>query len=179
MKRMPGAVLGVFVIAVAAWGGVVAFVGPTFDFEIGSTTRAWVWTQSHWTLHLTPAIVGIVGGLLIMFSAGRGGRVAGALLALLSGVWFVIGPTLEPLWQNGGTTTSGTDGVTGSQTVRVLEGIGYHYGTGVVLMLLGMLTLVFLPAPPAAEPAPSPTGEDQPRETEAETEVRQGEPSPA
>jgi hypothetical protein len=176
---MPGAVIGVLVIGVAAWGGIVPFVGPTFDFDMGGTTRAWVWTQSHWTLHLTPAVVGIVGGLLIMFTHGRAGRVAGALLTILAGVWFVIGPTLAPLWQHSGITTGGSVGPTGTRTVRVLEGIGYHYGTGVVLMLLGTMALAFLPSRTAVEPAPLPAVEDQPQETEAETEVREGQPSPA
>jgi hypothetical protein len=61
----------------------------------------------------------------------------------------------------------------------VLEGIGYHYGTGVVLMLLGTVALAFLPSRTAVEPAPLPAVEDQPQETEAETEVREGQPSPA
>jgi hypothetical protein len=89
----------------------------------------------------------------------------------------VIGPTVEPLWQHGSITAGSTIGVTGSRTVRVLEGIGYHYGTGVVLMLLGTISLAFLPTRAAVEPGPVRVGEDQPRETEAETEVRQ--PSPA
>jgi hypothetical protein len=174
MKRM----LGIVVIAVSAWGGIVAFVGPTFDFETGTTTKAWAWTQSHWTLLLAPAVVGVVGGLLMVFLGGRGGMLAGGLLTLLAGVWIVIGPTLAPLWQHGGVTTSGSDGVTGSRTVRVLEGVGYHYGTGVVLMLLGTLALALRPAVVPAEPEPLVVlHEEEP--VEAPTEVRQSEPSPA
>jgi len=60
------------VIGVSVWGGLVAFVGPTFDFDTGTTTRAWMWTQSHWTLGVAPAALGILGGLMIAMP----GRVA-------------------------------------------------------------------------------------------------------
>jgi len=156
-------ILGGLVIGVSIWGGLVPYVGPTFDFDMGSTTKAWMWTQSHWTLHLAPAVVGIVGGLLMLLPGRLATRRIGSILALVAGGWFVLGPTLAPLWQHGGVTTSGSDGVTGSRTVRVLEGVGYHNGTGVTLMLLGAIALGLLaaPAPAPAETEPSPTpGED-------------------
>jgi hypothetical protein len=162
MRRTTGIIdaAALLVIAVAGWGGLVEFLGPRFDFDIATTRKAWVWTQSHWTLGLAPAVVGMVGGLLILL----GGRVAvqrlGAALALIAGAWFVIGPTVEPLWQHGGITTSGSDGVTQSRTIRVLEGVGYHYGTGTALMLLGAFVLGLLATvtivyaePPAEAPA--------------------------
>ena len=174
MRRIRGAkVVGVLVIAVSIWGGLVPYLGPTFDFDMGSTTRSWRWTQSHWTLHLAPAVVGIVGGLLLLLAGRLAARRVGAVLALVAGGWFVLGPTLAPLWQHGGVTTSGSDGVTGSRTVRVLEGVGYHNGTGVVLMLLGALALGLLGAAPvtaraASDPSATP-----------ETETRISSPQPA
>jgi len=176
VRRVPGTkILGVLVIAVSAWGGIVPFVGPTFDFDMGSTTRAWVWTQSHWTLHLAPAVLGIVAGLMLELPDSRAAKRTGAFLALVAGGWFVLGPTLAPLWQHGGTTTSGSDGVTGSRTVRVLEGVGYHNGTGVALMLLGAMALWLLAAAPAAVP----TEETQPSpSTDEDTRVRPRMPAP-
>jgi hypothetical protein len=171
MRRSLGA-LGVLVIAVSAWGGIVAYVGPTFDFDTGSTTTAWVWTQSHWTLMLTAGVVGIVGGILMMAPVGVAVARLGAALALVAGGWFVLGPTLAPLWQHGGITTSGSDGVSGSRTQRVLEGVGYHYGTGTVLMLLGALALVLLASVPAVvtEPVPDDVGETQVTSTRLDSE---------
>jgi hypothetical protein len=167
-------IVGVLVIAVSAWGGIVPFVGPTFDFDMGSTTGSWVWTQSHWTLHLAPAVLGIVAGLMLLLPDSAAAKRAGAVLALIAGGWFVLGPTLAPLWQHGGITTSGSDGATGSRTQRVLEGVGYHNGTGVVLMLLAASAAWLLAATPAAppvEPEPSPgAGED--------TRVRPRQPAP-
>jgi hypothetical protein len=175
MRRI-SAGLGALVVAVSVWGAIVAFVGPTFDFDTGSTTKAWVWTQSHWTLLLVAGLVGIVGGILMMLPGRTVARV-GASLALLAGVWFVLGPTLAPLWQHGGITTSGSDGVSGSRTVRVLEGIGYHYGTGVVLMLLGALALIVLAAVPAAAAEPAPV-DDAGEAEEPQTRVDSGRLTP-
>ena len=67
MRQAAGTkIVGILVIAVSAWGGIVPFVGPTFDFNMGSTTKAWVWTESHWTLHLVPAVLGIAAGLRLL-----------------------------------------------------------------------------------------------------------------
>ena len=162
MRRSLG-LLGVLVVAVSAWGGIVAYIGPTFDFDTGSTTNAWIWSQSHWTLMLTAGAVGIVGGVLLMLPVGLAAARLGAVLALIAGGWFVLGPTLAPLWQHAGVTTSGSDGVTGSRTERVLEGIGYHYGTGTVLMLLGAFALGLLAAVPAVAPATVPEHADETR----------------
>jgi hypothetical protein len=180
MRRVTRAleVLGILVAGVAAWGGIVAYVGPTFNFDIGTTTRAWVWTQSHWTLSLAPAILGIVGGVMIATTGRLVLERLGAAFALIAGAWFVLGPTLAPLWQHGGITTSGSDGVTQSRAIRVLEGVGYHYGTGTVLMLLGALALGLLATAPAPAPVPAGTAA---RTTEPEPErwTRTGTPSHA
>src|SRR5262249_62359990 len=114
-------------IAISIWGGIVPYVGPTFDFDMGTTTKAWGWTQSHWTLHLAPAVLGIVAGLLILLPTRLAIRRVGAFLALVAGGWFLVGPTVRPLWQHGGITTSGSHGVTGSRTGRVLRGAGFPH----------------------------------------------------
>ena len=167
--------VGVLVVGVSAWGGIVPFVGPTFDFDMGSTTSAWVWTQSHWTLHLAPAVLGIVAGLMLLLPDSAAAKRAGAFLAFVAGGWFVLGPTLAPLWQHGGITTSGSDGVTGTRTVRVLEGVGYHNGTGVALMLLAAVALWLL----AATRAVAATTEPEPTSaTDEDTRVRPRMPAP-
>lgn len=86
----------------------------------------------------------------------------GALLAVIGGVWFVIGPSLRRLWAGGGMGMhSMMSGMTsGSSAKQALEAIGYHYGTGAAITLLASLGLGLLlasrraPAPAAAaEPA--------------------------
>jgi hypothetical protein len=179
VRRAAGTkILGVVVIAVSVWGGIVPFVGPTFDFDMGSTTRSWVWTQSHWTLHLAPAVLGIAAGLMLLLPDSAAAKRTGAFLTLVAGGWFVLGPTLAPLWQHGGVTTSGSDGVTGSRTQRVLEGVGYHNGTGVTLMLLGAVTLWLCAAAPAAAPPTEPEPEPSQATTDEDTRVRPHQPAP-
>ena len=143
-------VTGLLLMLVAAWGGIVAFVGPTFDFDMGDTTRAWVWNENHWTLHAAPGVVGVVGGLLLAIGTPWALGRLGALLALASGVWFVLGPTLEPLWHSSGAGTSGLVGPNGTTLHRVLEAIGYHYGTGVVMVMLASFALGLLAFAPRA-----------------------------
>jgi hypothetical protein len=158
------------VIAVAAWGGLVEYLGPRFDFDAATTTRAWVWTQSHQTLGLAPAAVGMLGGALILVGGRPAMKRLGAALALVAGAWFVIGPTVEPLWQHGGITTSGSDGVTQSRTIRVLEGVGYHYGTGTALLLLAAFALGILATSTVVTEAPA--GATAVTEAEQPTRVR-------
>jgi hypothetical protein len=150
--------LGLLLIGVAAWGGVVAFVGPSFGFRLGNTTAAWVWNESHATLHFAPGVAGLIGGLLMLIATTRAMERVGGVLALTSGAWFLIGPSLEPLWHSGATTA--TLGSSGSTTMRVLEGIGYQYGTGAVMVALAAFALGLLaPGPVAARATtPAPTG---------------------
>jgi len=157
--------LGLLAAAVAAWGGIVAFVGPSFNFELGDTHEAWVWNKSHAIMHFAPGVAGVVGGLLLLAAVPWALGRLGALLALAAGVWFVIAPTLEPLWGTSGGGTSALYGSSGSTTMRVLEGIGYHYGTGVVLILLSSLALGLLALAPRTVVAAGP-------ETEAVAEQR-------
>lgn len=146
-SRLVSRGIGVLLVAIAAWGGVVAFVGPSFDFTVGNAMRSWVWNQSHATLSFAPGLAGVVGGLLMVAALRPGMARLGALLALIAGTWFVIGPTLDPLWHRGGVDAAGT---TGSTTMRVLEGIGYHYGTGIAIVLLSAFALGLLAITPEA-----------------------------
>jgi len=75
----------VLLVCVGAWGGVVAFVGPTFSFETGATTTAWVWNQTHATLYLAPGVAAMVGGLLLIGASGWASERLGAFLALIGG----------------------------------------------------------------------------------------------
>src|SRR5437763_16967192 len=102
--------MGFLVMLVAAWGGIVAFVGPSFNYEIAGTHDPWVWNRSHAILHVAPGAVGVVGGMLMLSAIPWALERLGAMLALAAGVWFVIGPTLEPLWGAHGASTAALDG---------------------------------------------------------------------
>lgn len=155
--------LGLLVALVAAWGGIVAFAGPSFHFYMGNTA-AWTWTESRATLHFAPAIAGILGGLLLLIGATRPIQQLGSLLGITAGIWFVIGPSLEPLWTSSGGGSMGMGGTMAmggshmqSKTMQALEAIGYHYGTGVVLATLAAIALGLLVAAPALLATGEPT----------------------
>jgi hypothetical protein len=149
--------IGLLLIPIAAWGGIVAFVGPSFNYEIAGTHDSWVWNRSHALLHFAPGLAGVIGGLLMLSAVPWALERLGALLALTAGVWFVIGPTLEPLWGAHGVSTAALDGPSGSTTLRVLEGIGYHYGTGAVMVILAGFALGLLALAPKTVAATAPT----------------------
>ena len=162
--RASARALGLLVALVAAWGGIVAYAGPSFHFYMGNTA-AWAWTESRATLHFAPAIAGILGGLLLLIGRTRPMQQLGSLLGITAGIWFVIGPSLEPLWtsSSGGSMAMGHMGAsTGmgahmqSKTMQALEAIGYHYGTGVVLATLAALALGLLAAASAVAAAGEP-----------------------
>jgi hypothetical protein len=154
----PGAYgVGFFMMCVAAWGGVVAFAGPSFDFVIEPTTKSWVWNEAHATLYVAPAVAGVVGALLVLGGPTYAVQRLGALLGVASGIWFVIGPSVEPLWHSS-SIAAATVGPSGSTTMRVLEAIGYHFGTGVVMAALAAFALGLCTPPSPDLPRPATSG---------------------
>jgi hypothetical protein len=157
--RASARALGLLVALVAAWGGIVAYAGPSFHFYMGNTA-AWSWTQSRATLHFAPAIAGILGGLLLLIGRRRSMQQLGSLLGITAGIWFVIGPSLEPLWTSSSGGMGGSMAMGGmhmqSKTMQALEAVGYHYGTGAVLATLAALALGLLVAAPAVVAAGEP-----------------------
>ena len=175
-------VVGVMIALVAAWGGIVAYVGPSFGFS-GDGSAAWRWTSSHLFLALLPGILGLVAGLLLIcvapLTAGGRGRIDLVLLGgatVIAGAWFAIGPWAWPVLRSVGPYFV----VASPFRVLTFE-LGYAVGPGLVLMAGGGFvigwaarhrpdaaaavasgpvppTLVAVPAPGVAAPpvAPSP-----------------------
>lgn len=118
-------------LVLGLWGALVPFVGPSFGYSMGGG-QAWTWSESHLTLHLLPGIAAVLGaGLLIR--GRRASQMSGALLAVVGGLWFVIGPTPHPLWAG---ESMGGMSMGGSATSSTLEGLGYHYGTGALIAVV-------------------------------------------
>lgn len=62
--RAPGlSLLGLLVVLLGAWGGIIAFVGPTFGYR-ASKSGSFAWTAPHVFLYLVPGAVAIAFGLL-------------------------------------------------------------------------------------------------------------------
>lgn len=75
---------GFLLILLGAWGALIPFVGPFFDFAF-SPDRAWTWTEARGWLQVLPGAVAVVGGLLLLVSRNRATAMFGAWLAVLAG----------------------------------------------------------------------------------------------
>ena len=98
---------GLVAVLVSAWGGIVAFVGPLFDYS-GDGSGAWQWNLPHTVLALLPGVAGVLLGLFVMaqsrgVTVGRGrlSLAAAGMLLMVCGAWFAVGPLAWPVISNG------------------------------------------------------------------------------
>jgi hypothetical protein len=157
IKRRRGAPAGALLILLGLWGGLVPFVGPYFNYQIG-TTSTWDWSSDRLLLSVLPAAAAVLGGLILLAGGRRLSASFGALLALAGGLWFIGGPVVSELWNNG---TLATGQALGSDTRRVLEWIGFYYGTGAAITLLSSYALGFLAALPIREEVATPVADER------------------
>jgi hypothetical protein len=167
IPRTRGAVTGALLIVLGAWGALIPFVGPSFDFVIGND-RAWDFTAGRFWLSLLPGATVVCGGLLLVLSRTRASALLGAWLAMAGGAWFVVGGQLSALW-NGGTSQAGE--ALGGTARRVAEQLAYFDGLGALIVALGAIAFGRLAvrsvrdAEWEEEIAPAGPAEDQARRT--------------
>src|SRR4051794_39290127 len=140
IPRTRGAISGLLVAVLGAWGAIVPFIGPSFNLTIGPDATFHM-TNGRLFLSLIPGVVAVLGGLLLAFSAHRARAVLGAQLALAAGVWFVIGPVLSQLWSTAPGALGQAGFAAGDESRRVLEAIAYFYGVGAAITALSALAL--------------------------------------
>lgn len=169
MPRSRGAFSGLLLVLLGAWGALIPFVGPYFDFAYTPNT-AWAWTAARGWLEVFPGIVTVLGGLLLISSTNRATAMLGGWLAVLGGAWFVVGRALAAPLRLGdiGHPVASTDGR------RALLEIAYFSGLGALIVFLGggVLALVsvrlardvepYAVSPTPAEPAAAPAAPVEP-----------------
>jgi hypothetical protein len=135
--RSTGAISGLLITLLGAWGALIPFVGPYFDYSFG-VNQTWHYTVDRLWLDILPGAVAVTGGLLMLASAKRATLMAGALLSLIAGTWFVLGPPVSLTWESG----AGPIGrpLFGS-TRQMLELVGYFYGLGALIVALSAFSL--------------------------------------
>ncbi len=122
------AVAGVLIVLLGAFGLIIPFVGPLFDFGMGPEP-AWVITTSRLIRHVIPGVAIILGGLMLL-SGGRASRGVGTALAFLGGAWLTVAPVvLGPM--SGGFPA----------LMDILRPLTYHYGTGLLVTALAAFAL--------------------------------------
>jgi hypothetical protein len=139
MPRSRGAVSGLLLVILGAWGALIPFVGPHFNFAY-TPDQEWAWTTARGWLELFPGATTVVGGLLLIFSGNRAIAMFGGWLAVLGGAWFVVGGQFAPILRIG---TVG-DPVATTERKRALLEVAYFSGLGALIVFLGGIALARL-----------------------------------
>jgi hypothetical protein len=132
VPRSRGALSGIMLIVLGAWGALIPFIGPYFNFSYRPDT-AWHWTAARGWLELLPGIVAFVGGVLTLMSSNRVMILFGAWLGVLAGAWFVIGRDIASWLKIG---SPGTPAGTGT-TVQTFEALALFSGLGALIIFFG------------------------------------------
>src|ERR1700728_587989 len=132
MPRSRGAVSGLLLILLGAWGALIPFIGPYFHFAY-PPGQAWVWSTARAWLEVFPGATTAVGGFLLLVSGNRATAMFGGWLAVIAGAWFVVGRTLASLLRLGdiGHPIAVTD------AKRAVIEISYFSGLGALIVFLG------------------------------------------
>src|SRR5579875_2266901 len=139
LPRTRGGISGIMLILLGAWGAVVPFVGPYFGYA-NSPDTAWTYTTGRLWLSVLPGAA-----------------------ALLGGAWFAVGSWTATVLGTGfrpGVPVAGPGSAFSAPVMRLLEGLGFFYGLGVVIVFfaalaLGRFAVATVPAEGHAEPAPA------------------------
>lgn len=138
VPRRRGAINGLLLILLGAWGGIVPFIGPQIGLHY-TADAAWTLSWAKVWLDVLPGAAVLIGGLGLMGTAARAGGVLWGWLAALGGAWFIIGQTVSQLWTGG----KGEFPAPVASTVagRTFEEIVFFYGLGAVIVFLAGVAL--------------------------------------
>lgn len=132
MPRSRGAVSGLLLIILGAWGALIPFIGPYFHFAY-SSHQAWAWSTARGWLEVFPGVTAVLGGFLLLISGNRATAMFGGWLATIAGAWFVVGRSLSSTLRLGdvGQPLAGTD------AKRAVVEIASFSGLGALIVFLG------------------------------------------
>ena len=166
MPRSRGAVTGLLLLLLGAWGALIPFVGPYFNFAY-TPDKEWAWTAARGWLEVFPGVTTVVGALLLIGSGNRGTAMFGGWLAAFAGAWFIVGRALAAPLRIGdiGHPVASTD------IKRALLEISYFSGLGALIVFLagGILARVSARLARDVEAAPVPASDVAPAEPDYET----------
>jgi hypothetical protein len=125
MPRSRGAVSGLLLLALGAWGALIPFVGPYFHFAY-EPGQAWVWSTARAWLAVFPGAITATGGFLLLISGNRATAMFGGWLAVIAGAWFVVGRTLASTLRLGdvGQPVAATDAKRAVIEIASFSGLG-------------------------------------------------------
>lgn len=136
MPRSRGAVSGLLLVILGAWGALIPFVGPHFNFAY-TPDRDWAWSTARGWLEVLPGAATVVGGLLLIFAGNRVAAMLGGWVAVLAGAWFVVGGEVAPLLGIG----SAGDPVAATERKRAVLEVTYFSGLGALITFVAGVAL--------------------------------------
>jgi len=153
MRRSRGVFSGFLLVLLGLWGGLIAFIGPSFHYAYTPATN-WTYTSGRLWLEILPGAAVFLAGLLLILTNGRHIALFGAAVAAAAGAWFTLGTVFSPLWNHnvplGGSPASAT------VVMRIAEQVGFFTGLGVVIVCVASFAfgrILSLPAYTVAVPA--------------------------
>ncbi|GAB1814893.1 hypothetical protein MUNTM_39320 [Mycobacterium sp. MUNTM1] len=136
MPRSRGAVSGLLLVILGAWGALIPFVGPHFNFAY-TPDRDWAWSTARGWLEVAPGAATVLGGLLLIVAGNRVAAMLGGWLAVLAGAWFVVGGQFAPLLGIG----SAGDPIAATDRKRAVLEVTYFSGLGALIIFVGGVVL--------------------------------------
>jgi hypothetical protein len=145
VPRARGGISGFLLILLGAWGAIIPFVGPYFGYAYTPDT-AWTYTTGRLWLSILPGAAAFLGGIIVLLAASRPAAMAGGVVALLGGAWLVVGaPILAVAVAAGpkgpGAPVASPGAAFSAPVMRLLEGLGFYYGLGVVIVIFAAFAL--------------------------------------
>ena len=136
IARSRGAASGFLLILLGAWGALIPFVGPYFNFAYDPGV-AWTWTTARGWLEVLPGAVAVLGGLLLLMSRNRATAMLGGWLAVIAGAWFVVGRMFASPLQLGDFGSPVSNTVTGQLAIE----LAFFSGLGALIIFFGAMAL--------------------------------------
>jgi hypothetical protein len=140
--RSRGALSGLMLVLLGAWGGIAPFAGPAFGFGY-RPDQAWTYTSGRVFLSAVPGAVVALSGLVVLLTRSRWLGGFCAFVAALGGAWFVAGQALIQLLPAGMGATSVRTGAPLAATVSrtVLTSLACFAGVGIVIIFFAAIAL--------------------------------------
>ncbi|HUJ05992.1 MAG TPA: hypothetical protein VLX31_07770 [Streptosporangiaceae bacterium] len=140
--RSRGALSGLFLVLLGAWGGLAPYAGPSFGFGY-TPDQAWAQTNGRLYLSAVPGAVVVLTGFVVLFTRSKWFGGLCAFIAALGGAWFVAGAEIvSVLPANLRPSGVGTGVPIGSTATRVvLTQLGVFGGVGVAIVFFAALAL--------------------------------------
>lgn len=140
VPRSRGALGGLLLVLLGAWGALIPFIGPYFHYAY-TPDSAWTYTTGRLWLEILPGAGALLGGLIVLASSYRHIGHFGAWLAVLSGAWFALGMLLRPVWNGTGSGGPSAGTPAGGTWLRMWEQVGFFTGLGVAIVLVAAVAL--------------------------------------